>query len=196
MGKLKGMERLIYMRFLPVDFTEVIEQRRSIRKYLNKSVPSDIIKKILIAAQKAPSWAHKQGARVMVVEDPEKMEQLRDAIGQKWVENVPMFIVVFIDPEQSGIAPNKMEYYPVDATIVMEHIILAATNEGLGTCWIGWFDEEQVKKTLSIPLKYRVIGITPLGYPEKQPGPKERHKLKDFCYLDRYGNPLKFDDSL
>ena len=176
-----------------MDFTEVINHRRSIRKYLNKPVPSESVKKILFAAQKAPSWAHKQGARVIVVEDAEKMEQLRDAIGQKWVESVPMFIVVIIDPEQSGIAPNKMEYYPVDATIVMEHIILAATNEGLGTCWIGWFNEEDVKKCLSIPPRFRVIGLTPLGYPEKYPEPKERHELSDFCYLDMYGDAISFD---
>ncbi|MHA1618162.1 MAG: nitroreductase family protein, partial [Promethearchaeota archaeon] len=92
------------------------------------------------------------------------------------------------EPEQSGIAPNKLEYYTVDAAIVMQSMILAATNEGLGTCWIGWFDEPEVKSVLSIPESYSVIGITPLGYPASQPSPKDRKKIEEICFSNAFGN--------
>ena len=171
-----------------MDFTEVLQTRRSIRKYLETPVKDEVIKRILQAAQLSPTWAHKQGQRVIVVRDPAVCNQLKDTIGQKWTETVPIFLVVCIEPEQSGIAPNKMEYYPVDAAIVMQSMILAATNEGLGTCWIGLFDEPEVRRVLSIPESYRVIGITPLGYPASQPQPKERKKLEDICFDNAFGN--------
>ena len=171
-----------------MDFTEVLHTRRSIRKYLETPIKDDVIKRILQAARLSPTWAHKQGQRVILVRDPAVLNQLSDAIGQKWTETAPAFLVVCIEPEQSGIAPNKLEYYSVDAAIVMQSMILAATNEGLGTCWIGWFDEKEVKRVLSIPNSYYVIGITPLGYPASQPPPKDRKKLEDICFSDTFGN--------
>ncbi|WP_457557018.1 nitroreductase family protein [Candidatus Harpocratesius sp.] len=172
-----------------MDFFEVISKRRSIRKYLNQPIPKNILSRILFAAQVAPSWAHKQGSRIIIVSQSDKVERLIDAIGQKWTESAVTFLVVCIDPEQSGIARNKMNYFPVDAAIIMEHLILAATNEGLGTCWIGWFDEDAVKSALSIPPKYRVIGITPIGYFEEDPPAKERLSLSKFCFKNEYGEP-------
>lgn len=176
-----------------MDFGEVIQNRRSIRKFTDDPVPRDMLGRILNAAQLAPTWAHKQGQRIIYVSTPAIRDRLVEAIGQKWTETAPAFLVVCIEPEQSGVAPNNMEYFPVDAAIVMEHLILAATNEGLGSCWIGWFNEDKVKEVLSIPNGYRVIGITPLGFFEQIPKSKERKSLEELCYEDRFGQKLRVE---
>ena len=80
------------------------------------------------------------------------------------MKNVKIVIVACADPKKSG-SKNGMDYYLVDVAISMEHLVLAATNLGLGTCWIGGFDEVKVKKILNIPEKIRVVAMTPVGYP-------------------------------
>ncbi|MHA1194457.1 MAG: nitroreductase family protein, partial [Promethearchaeota archaeon] len=92
-----------------------------------------------------------------------------------------------IKEKGSGTNANGEKYYPVDFGICFEHLILAATAEGLGTCWIGWFDEEKVKEALKIPKTYRVLGLTPLGYPLKQKeAVKERNSLEQIVHYDSF----------
>ena len=81
-----------------------------------------------------------------------------------------LFIIGVISKAGSGVNKSGEKYYGVDFGICFEHLILAATAEGLATCWIGWFNEVKLKKILKIPKKYKVIGLTPLGYPIKTKG--------------------------
>lgn len=129
----------------------------------------DEIKRIINAGRLAPTWANKQGVEYIIVQEEETVNQIWKAIGQgDKFNNAPMFIVGLIPESGSGKNKNGEPYYPVDFGICFEHIMLAATAEGLGTCWIGFFDEGKIKEILNIPDKYRVLGLTPLGYPQKE----------------------------
>jgi len=153
-----------------MDIFDVIKTRKSIRKYINKPVEPEKIERIMTAAQQAPSWRNGQCWKFIVVNNPEKKKELIRCTGtfnRSWLGKEHAIIVACGNPEQSGVRNDK-HYYMVDVAIAMENLVLAATALGLGTCWIGAFDEEKIKGLLNIPNNYRIIAITPLGYPAKK----------------------------
>jgi nitroreductase len=171
-----------------MEFYEVVKNRRSYRSFKPKKPEKDKVKQILNAARLAPTWANMQGLEYIVVRESETVEALWKAIGQRnKFSNAPMFIVGIISEKDSGTNSNGLKYFTVDFGICFEHLILAATAEGLGSCWIGWFDEDEVKSILKIPKKYRVVGLTPLGYPEKEKGPvKDRKPLEEIVHYEKF----------
>jgi nitroreductase len=168
-----------------MDFTEVINTRRSHRKFTDEHIPEDVLKRIMDATLKAPSWSNKQGVRYIIVDDKELLAKFENS-GQKWLAKAPMVIIVFISPKDSGTNSNGLEYFPVDAAIALQQLILAATNEGLGTCWIGWFEEKVVKEIVNLPEKARIIGMTPLGYSKYTPRDIERQSMEKTVYRNVY----------
>jgi len=171
-----------------VDFYEVVKKRRSYRAYKPDMPEKEKIERILDAARLAPTWANMQGIRYIISQDPEKVKQIWRAIGQKTkFAEAPMFITGIIAESGSGTNVNGLKYYAVDFGIAFEHLILAATEEGLATCWIGYFNEEKVKEILEIPKKYRVIGLTPLGYPIKEKGEiTDRRPLEKIVHWEKF----------
>jgi len=165
---------------IKMEFYETIKKRRSYRMYKNEMPSKEKIMNILEAARLAPTWANKQGIHYIIVQDLPKVKAIWEAIGQqqKFID-APMFIVGCISENGSGINKNGLKYFTVDFGICFEHLILAATVEGLATCWIGYFDEKKVKEILEIPKKYNVIGLTPLGYPLK-----EKNEITDRKSID------------
>lgn len=168
-----------------MDFTEVINTRRSHRKFTDEKVPEDVLKRIIDATLQAPSWSNKQGVRYVIVDNKDQLAKFENS-GQKWLAKAPMVIVVFISPEDSGVNSNGLEYFPVDAAIALQQLILAATNEGLGTCWIGWFEEKVVKEIVNLPEKARIVGMTPLGYSKYTPRDIERQSVEKTVYRNEY----------
>ena len=171
-----------------MDFYDVVKKRRSFRVYKPDMPESDKIERILEAARLAPTWANMQGVEYIIVQDTVKVKEIWDAIGQegKFI-NAPMFIIGMISPNSSGVNKSGEKYYGVDFGICFEHLILAATAEGLATCWIGWFNEEEVKKKLNIPKKYKVMGLTPLGYPIKLKGEvKDRKHINKIVHNEEF----------
>ena len=171
-----------------MDFYEVVRKRRSYREYKTDMPEKDKIDRILEAARLAPTWANMQGVHYIIVQEPENVKAVWNAVGQleKFTE-APMFIVGIISEKSSGTNSNGEKYYGVDFGICFEHLILAATAEGLGTCWIGWFNEEKVKKALNIPKQYRVLGLTPLGYPVKLRGEvTERKPIEKILHYEKF----------
>ncbi|MFX1418131.1 MAG: nitroreductase family protein [Promethearchaeota archaeon] len=160
-----------------MDFYEVVKKRRSLRVFKPEMPEKEKIERVLEAARLAPTWANMQGVHYIIVKEPENVKSVWAAIGQetKFTE-APMFIVGLISPSGSGVNKNGEKYYGVDFGICFEHLILAATAEGLATCWIGWFNEEKLKKILKIPKKYKIMGLTPLGYTIKPKGEVEERK--------------------
>ncbi|MHA2281830.1 MAG: nitroreductase family protein [Promethearchaeota archaeon] len=151
-----------------MEFYEVIKTRRSYRVFKADKPEEEKVERILNAARLAPTWANMQGVHYIVIGEPEKVKAVWEAVGQaQKFAQAPMFIVAVISERGSGTNSNGQKYYGVDVGICFEHLILAATAEGLGTCWIGWFNEDKVKSVLNIPEDYIVMGITPLGYPVK-----------------------------
>jgi len=155
-----------------MDIFELIQTRKSVRKYQNIPVENNKIEKIMTAAQLAPSWKNGQCWKFIVVSDPDTKKELircTNTFNQSWLGKEYAIIVACGDPGKSGKRNNK-EYFMVDVAIAMENMVLAATSLGLGTCWIGAFDEIKIKKVLNIPDEFQVVALTPLGYPAKKEG--------------------------
>lgn len=176
-----------------MEILQAISDRRSIRKYKDVAVEWEKIEQVLNAARLAPSWKNMQCWRFLVLTDPGKRAALLQAFpddnpGKKAIAMAPCSIVVCADPSESGIE-NGIEYYIADTAIAFEHICLAAHGLGLGTCWMGWFDEAAVKEALGIPEAIRIVGITPLGYPDQEPKPRPRKELSEIAYSEEWGVP-------
>jgi nitroreductase len=168
-----------------MEFYEVVSRRRSIRAYKPDPVEEDKLFRILEAARLAPSAANRQPWHFIVVRDPQKREQLRKAYDRDWFVKAPVIIVACADPTKAWRRRDGEEYWKVDVAIAMEHLVLAAANEGLGTCWIGAFDEKAVKEVLGIPEHIRVVAMTPLGYPAEEKGPvTDRKPLEEIVHYD------------
>lgn len=159
-----------------MDFTEVVASRKSIRDYSNKTIEPEKINKILKAAILAPSWANKQCCRFVVVTQKSKINKLSSLINP-WLKDAPVVIVACADPENSG-SKNGMDYYLVDVGISLQQLILAATDLGLGTCWIGGFNETKIKKILEIPDHIKVVAMTPIGYRKERESFRSRISKK------------------
>lgn len=168
-----------------MEFYKLVKQRRSIRAYKPDPVEEDKLLRILEAGRLAPSAANRQPWHFVVVRDSLKREHLRRGYDREWFVKAPVIIVVCADPSAAWKRKDGEEYWKVDAAIAMEHIVLAAANEGLGTCWIGAFDEKAVREVLGIPEHIRVVAMTPLGYPAEEKGPvADRKPLEEIAHYD------------
>jgi len=165
---------------------ETIEKRRSVRKFRGEEVPEEKLKKILEAAKMAPSASNAQDYKFVVVKDKEKREEIMKAAAhQKFVAEAPLIIVpVSTNPEH--IMGCGIPAYPIDIAIAIDHMTLAAVEEGLGTCWVGAFDQEKVKKILNIPEKYKAVVLLPLGTPYGEPSVKSRKNLLELVRYDEF----------
>jgi nitroreductase len=167
-----------------MEFMEVVRRRRSIRRYKSDPVAQEHIAYVLEAARLAPSWANSQCWKFVVVTDPQAKQALAKA-GNEWVAHAPVVIAACADPTKPGTKGDQ-PYYMLDIGIAMEHLILAAAEQGLGTCWIGWFDEAVARQALAVPDGIRVVAYTPLGVPDEEPEPKPRKALAEIWSLNRY----------
>jgi nitroreductase len=151
-----------------MDFYKVIENRTSHKSYNSTPIPSEKLDKIVNAALMAPSWKNKTCYRFIFINQQNLKEQISNTIINNTneilhaVKQAPIIAVIVADPSESGHIADK-PYFMVDCGIAMEHLVLAATNEGYGTCWIGSFEEEEVRKILNIPQRFRVVAMTPIG---------------------------------
>jgi len=166
---------------------EVIEKRYSVRAYEDRPVEEDKLERVLEAARLAPSAGNRQEWRFVVVRDPERRQALmRAANNQAFVGQAPVVIAACaVDTER--IMSCGQPSYVVDVAIALEHIALQATAEGLGTCWVGAFNEEEAKKVINAPADVRVVQLMPLGYPADQPRPKTRKPLDEIVMYEAWG---------
>ncbi len=173
-----------------MEFMDVVRKRRSIRRYKPDPVPEEEIKYILEAARLAPSWANTQCWHFIVVTDPVIKEKIGQAgNGNRWMRKAPVVIVVCADPEKPGMR-DDIPNYLVDVGIAVEHLVLAATDRGLGTCWVGAFRENQIKEALGIPDTMRVLECIPLGYPAEDPPPRGRKRLEEIASYNHFEQKL------
>lgn len=168
-----------------MDVLTAIKGRRSIRKYKDKPVEEEKLLKVLEAARLSPSARNRQDWKFIVVKDSETRRKLTEAIGQPFVGEAPIIIVSCgIEPE--GVMKGGQPRYTVDLSIATAYMILEAYEQGLGTCWLGSYDEEKVKGVLGIPDSVRVVAITPLGYPDEEPAPRPRKELDEIVSYDKF----------
>jgi len=178
------------------DFFEVIEKRRSIRKFKQYDIPDDDLEKMLEAARLAPSANNSQPWRFIVVKDQKMKELLARPSPQTFIADANAIIVVLGDPSVSCCP--RAAWPTRDPMIATEHLVLAATALGYGACWIAnyesrpkeWVDE--VKRVLKIPEHMYIIVLVAIGVSDEKPSPKPKKKLQEICFAEVYGNPLGF----
>lgn len=165
---------------------EVIKKRQSVRSYQDKEIPEKILQQILEAGRLAPSANNRQPWKFIVVKDKDLRKKLVPACkNQKFVGEASVVIV--------GCATNpnyKMGYgeysYAIDLAITLDHISLQATSLGLGTCWIGAFYQDQVKKLLDVPEGVRVVALMPVGYSKELGLKRGRKPLSEIVCYNKY----------
>ncbi|MBC7958269.1 MAG: nitroreductase family protein [Vallitaleaceae bacterium] len=162
-----------------MEFFEVIEKRYSVRGYTADPVEVEKLDKILEAALLAPTACNLQAFKILVIKTEGFKEELRKIYKSEWFVEAPYVLCVCSIPESSWIRRDRKNYSDVDAAIVMDHLILAATDLGLGTCWIGAFDVDAARKVLDIEGDLEPIAFTPIGYAKPITVKKSRKSLED-----------------
>ena len=167
-----------------MDIYEAIRTRRSVRAYRNKSGEDEKLRRIFEATRLAPSASNRQPWKFVIVKDEKRRRDLANAAdGQSFVRDAPVVIAaVALIPD--NVIRSDVPGYAVDLAIATDHITLAAAAEGLGTCWIGIFDQEKARKVLEIPESYKIVALLSLGYPADDGELKTRKPLEEMviCY--------------
>lgn len=166
-----------------MNFYELVRQRCSLRSYIkDKPVPEEILLRILSAGQVAPSAKNLQPWTFRVVSSPEKLSEIYPCYPADWIQTAPHLLFVTGRKDESWIRRhdgyNSIE---TDLAIAMDHMILAATWEGIATCWIAAFKPDLLRRALNLEDNEEIFAFTPLGYvsPEAKPFPKKRKELND-----------------
>ena len=157
-----------------LDFFEAISNRRSIRKYQDKNIETEKILKILEAARLAPSAMNRQPYQLFVISDKEILSKINSVCNQDW--KAPIIIAMVSVPKEAWVRDDGEEFWKADAAIALNQVSLAAFAEGLGTCWIAAFKENQVKEILGVDSDSRIPFLSPLGYPAENKGPITNRK--------------------
>ena len=169
-----------------MDVLKAIADRRSIRSYQDKAIEKEKLERVLEAGRQAPSASNKQPWKFIVVTDPDTRKQLAVAAGdQAFVGEAPV-VIVGCAVQTDRVMLCGQQCYPIDVAIAMTTMSLAAMGEGLGTCWIGAFHEDQAKQVLGIPAEVRVVEMMPIGYPTSQPGPRPRKTMDEFAVFEKW----------
>lgn len=167
---------------LDMEVFEAIERRRSVREYDSRAVPDDVLMKVLETGRIAPSASNIQPWHFIVVKDPVRRKALSDGKWAKFLTESPVVIV------GCGNKKKSPGWNVVDVTIAMQQMVIAATAEGLGTCWIGSFYEDRVRKALKVPEGFGIVAMLTVGY--------SREKLDLTAKVVRSRNRKKMDEIL
>ncbi|MGC8874758.1 MAG: nitroreductase family protein [Chloroflexia bacterium] len=169
-----------------MEFADLILKRYSVRAYRPDPVEEEKLARVLEAARLAPTAANRQPFQLIVIRTAGRERELRRIYNSKWFVEAPIVICACGLPEEGWIRQDGVNYTMVDVAIAMDHLILAATELGLGTCWIAAFNPQAAREVLGLPEGVEPIAFTPLGYPADQPKPKRRKPLEDLVRYDHW----------
>ena len=169
-----------------MELFEAIKERRSVRAYRDKQVEREKLERIFEATRLAPSACNFQEWRFVVVTDKEKRQALMEAANnQQFICEAPVVIACCAETDKHTMRCGEL-CYPIDVAIAIDHITLAAVSLGLGTCWIGSFYPDKVRKILNIPESIKVVELLTLGYPADAPGAKNRKAIDEICFYETW----------
>jgi nitroreductase len=169
-----------------MDVSQTIQLRRSVRSFQEKEIEKGKLNKVLEAARLAPSASNRQEWKFIIVTDKGKRGKIAEAASsQAFIGQAPIIIVACATESKSTMLCGQPRY-TVDVSIAMSFMILQAREIELGTCWIGAFNEEEVKQILGVPNNIRVVAITPLGYPSQNPSARPRKKMEQIICFNEY----------
>lgn len=170
-----------------MNFDDVITSRFSVRSYLNKKIERETIEKILDIARMAPSAVNFQPWHFVVITRPENLTDLYEVYPRNWFREIQACIVVCADHAQSWKRKSDgKDFADVDAAIVIDHLVLKATDLGLGTCWVCNFNVELTRKKLHLPAHIEPLALIPLGYTNALLPEKSRKSLSELVYWEKF----------
>ncbi len=167
-------------------FSELINARYSVRAYQDRPVEDDKLRAILEAARLAPTAINSQPFQLIVIHVRGREDELKPIYRRDWLFQAPLLICVCALPDAAWVRRDGLSYHRVDATIVMDHIILAATEQGLGTCWVAAFDPDAMRTVLHLPENVEPVVLTPLGYAADQAKERVRKPLEELVRYERW----------
>ena len=164
----------------------IMEKRYSVRGYLDKEVEKEKLEYVLKAATIAPTGVNAQPFKVFVIDTKKYKQELSEIYGAKWFVEAPYVLCVVAELDKAWTRPwDGKNISDIDATIVMDHMILAATDVGLGTCYIGAFKKNKAHQFLNLDENEEAVLFTPLGYGNAEPRDTPRKELDEFVvYID------------
>jgi nitroreductase len=162
-----------------MEFTELIQKRYSVRAYKPDPVEEEKLNQVLEAMRLAPTAANRQPFQFIVARTTGREAEFRRIYDREWFVQAPLIICACGVPAQNWVRSDGKNYNDVDVAIAMDHLVLAAADLGLGTCWIAAFNPTAAREMLDLPDGVEPLAFTPLGYPADQPGPKERKPLEE-----------------
>ena len=169
-----------------MDFLELAKKRYSVRAYKPVPVEDEKLQEVLEAARLAPTACNLQPFQFIVIHTKGKEADLRRLYSDYWLLEAPLVICACGIPSQSWVRSDGKNYLEVDVTIAMDHLILAAADLGLGTCWIGAFNPNAAREILNLPNGVEPIAFTPLGYPDDEPGYKGRKSIDKLVRYEQW----------
>ncbi len=171
-----------------MEFRELIATRYSCRAYRGQPVPQETLDACIAAFVQAPTAANRQPLGLVIIETEGRSEELARIYKAEWFHSQPpLVLAVCADPQDAWRRSSDGQSYAlVDAAIAMDHLILAAAEQGLGTCWIGAFDPDAAREVLGLPEGIMPVALTPLGYPADKARPKLRKPAAELVHRDRW----------
>ena len=169
-----------------MEYSELIGKRYSVRAYQSRLVKDDDLQRVLESARLAPSAANRQPFQFIVLHTEGREEELRRIYAPEWFVQAPIVIAAVGTPDKGWTRRDGKSYTDVDVAIAMDHLILAAADLGLGTCWVGAFDAQAAREVLGLPNNVEPIAFTPLGYAADKLGRKQRKPLEDLVRYERW----------
>ncbi len=167
-----------------MNFQELVRDRYSVRSFHDHPVEEKKLRKVLETARLAPSACNFQPWVFIVVKKNRK--KLKPGYDKDWFLSAPVVIVVCCDRQKAWIRSDGKKYGDVDVAIAMDHLSLQAAELGLGTCWVGAFNEEKVREALNLPFHLEPVIMTPLGYPNQQPREKSRRSFEEVVKWEKF----------
>ena len=170
-----------------MEYSELIARRYSCRSYCPDPVEPEKLNRILEAARLAPTAANRQPFQIVVAHTDGRRAELQRIYHRDWFVAAPLLVCLVGVPRDAWVrSDDQRRYLDVDAAIVMDHLILEATNQGLGTCWIAAFNARVARQALGLPDDVEPLIFTPLGYPMDTPSLKERKPLSELVRWERW----------
>ena len=167
-----------------MDFKDLAQRRYSVRSYQSTPVDRELLLKVIGAALLAPSAVNFQPWKFVVVTDPELLAQLHGCYHREWFKTAPACIVAIGDHDKGWHRPTDgKDYTDMDVAIAVDHLMLAATEIGLGTCWICHFNAEKCAEIFDLPANFEAIAMIPIGYPNSETIPEKKRKTLDQTVL-------------
>ena len=169
-----------------MEYPDLIRARYSVRAYRVDPVEDEKLAQVLEAARLAPTAANRQPFQLIVVHTAGREAELLRIYPREWFSQAPIVICAVGVSRLGWVRADNRRYLDVDVAIVMDHLVLAATNLGLGTCWIAAFNAGAARELLRLPVEVEPLIFTPLGYPADQPGAKERKPIADLVRYEQW----------